>query len=69
MTDIAMCPSKTCPSRKTCRRNPASGTKPTPDWQAWSDFDFVRGFGERCAHYMANALEGAEESAAEETLS
>ena len=52
MPDFSMCPSETCPSRETCRRNPASGTKPTPDWQAWSDFDLVRGFGERCAHYL-----------------
>lgn len=35
MPDITMCASETCYLRKTCYRNPESGTKPSEWWQSW----------------------------------
>lgn len=50
-----MCPSWQCPSRSTCRRNEASGTRPS-HWQAWSNFDERRGVADRCESYWPAAL-------------
>lgn len=38
MPDISMCADEICPSRETCYRSPASGTKPTEYRQAWMEF-------------------------------
>lgn len=35
MPDITMCDSKTCVVRKTCHRNPESGTNPSEYRQSW----------------------------------
>jgi len=39
MPDISMCDNQSCPHRTRCYRNPASGTKPNVDRQAWSYFE------------------------------
>lgn len=36
--DIAMCLSETCPSRSLCHRHEASGTRPDPHRQTYTDF-------------------------------
>lgn len=35
MPDITMCRSDDCPHRKSCYRNPESGTKPSESRQSW----------------------------------
>ena len=51
MPDISMCPSWQCPSRHSCRRNEASGTRPN-DWrQSWMNFDEQRGLADRCESF------------------
>ena len=39
MPDITMCNSQKCERRKTCKRNPASGTVPDKYSQSWQEFD------------------------------
>lgn len=48
MPDISMCGDLACPSRAACYRNPASGTRPTAQWQSWSDFGRAAN-ADRCA--------------------
>ncbi len=38
MPAISMCPSEDCPARRDCYRNEASGTRPNPWRQTWSDW-------------------------------
>lgn len=38
MPDISMCVNKTCPHRKKCYRNKASGTIPDDKYQSYADF-------------------------------
>ncbi len=40
MPDISMCANDVCPMRKSCRRNPDSGTEPHAR-QSWMMFRFV----------------------------
>lgn len=47
MPDIAMCFSETCSLRKTCYRNPESGTKPS-DWQTMFAPEIE---GKKCEYY------------------
>lgn len=50
MPDVTMCHSTQCPRRRDCRRNEASGTKPSEHRQAWADFWHY--YGEGCAWFM-----------------
>lgn len=56
MPDISMCGDRTCPSRRMCYRNPASGTQAKEFWQAW--MTFARHDKDKCASY--DELEPAE---------
>ena len=51
MPDISMCPDDECPVRRSCRRNPASGTTPTPLMQSWMGFHHDGPQG--CAEFWA----------------
>lgn len=58
MPDIAMCPNDECPSKATCYRNEASGTKPSPLRQSWMLFEYDPDMG-MCFYYVAS-IEGHE---------
>ena len=47
MPKISMCASADCPARRDCYRNEASGTRPNPWRQEWSDWTWRQPGGPR----------------------